>query len=339
MTGPLLVNSGGGGNIAEVVGASSGGYPKIGISSTSADTNPPGLVIETKGTAPIVAGFIPDGTATGGNARGANAVDLQTSRTAATQVASGANSFTAGLSNTSSGAQSVSIGWLNTASGNRSTSIGRSNSVSGNESVAIGYTQTISGAQCVGFGYSNTIGASAISSVVMGDSNIVTTSYSTAFGLQTNDHGIYGSTLFATGRISSTGDAQSGKYIIRGRATASAAIRLTADGGAAGSANIINIPLNTIWSGTITVSARDTSTGNGSRWRITFGMGVVATAGTLVYKEGTVEFAEIIGTGVLTASALARSGDTTNRGINLTFTPPNANTWDVVAVINTSEVQ
>ncbi|HEY9664647.1 MAG TPA: hypothetical protein V6C65_39905, partial [Allocoleopsis sp.] len=38
-----------------------------------------------------------------GNARGTGAVDLQTTRTAATQVASGLNSFTACASNTASG--------------------------------------------------------------------------------------------------------------------------------------------------------------------------------------------------------------------------------------------
>ncbi len=60
----------------------------------------------------------PDGTSTGGNARGANAVDLQTKRSSASQVASGADSFAATANGTASGTGSVAFG--GTASGNYS---------------------------------------------------------------------------------------------------------------------------------------------------------------------------------------------------------------------------
>jgi hypothetical protein len=54
---------------------------------------------------------IPDGTATGGNPRGQRSVDLQLSRAAAAQVASGANSaIIAGANNTASGARSATVG-------------------------------------------------------------------------------------------------------------------------------------------------------------------------------------------------------------------------------------
>lgn len=71
-----------------------------------------------KGTGAILA-QAPDNTATGGNKRGASAVDWQTNRTAATQVASGAASvISGGVSNTASGSVStVSGGGNNTASG------------------------------------------------------------------------------------------------------------------------------------------------------------------------------------------------------------------------------
>jgi hypothetical protein len=51
------------------------------------------LVLTPKGTGAFILGPKPDGTATGGNARGNNAIDLQVSRTLNTQVALGANSF------------------------------------------------------------------------------------------------------------------------------------------------------------------------------------------------------------------------------------------------------
>lgn len=49
---------------------------------------------------------VPDGTAAGGNARGANAVDLSTSRSFASQVASGPRSFVASSGGTASGSGS-----------------------------------------------------------------------------------------------------------------------------------------------------------------------------------------------------------------------------------------
>src|SRR3990167_6493511 len=60
-----------------------------------------------------------------GNTRGANALDVQTKRDVATQVASGN--------------YSSAIGQKNTASGNYDTAIGRNNTASANYSTAIGY--------------------------------------------------------------------------------------------------------------------------------------------------------------------------------------------------------
>jgi hypothetical protein len=52
------------------------------------------LVLTPKGTGAFILGPKPDGTTTGGNARGARAVDLQLDRNAAAaQVASGAIQF------------------------------------------------------------------------------------------------------------------------------------------------------------------------------------------------------------------------------------------------------
>jgi hypothetical protein len=66
--------------------------------------------LQPKGTGGLYLGPAADGTATGGNARGTNAVDLQTRRTSAAQVASGADSFTAGRSLQVSGADSAAVG-------------------------------------------------------------------------------------------------------------------------------------------------------------------------------------------------------------------------------------
>lgn len=74
-----------------------------------------------------------DGTASGGNVRGAGAVDFQVSRSAATQVASGAAAAIVGGSN-------------NTASANWIVTGGKQNTVSGQNATAFGYGNVLSGA-------------------------------------------------------------------------------------------------------------------------------------------------------------------------------------------------
>ena len=107
-----------------------------------------GLALMPKGNGAITA-QVPDGTVTGGNARGQYAVDLQMVRTANTQVASGLYSTVAGgYSNTASGESStVAGGYSNMASGHTSTVAGgRGNWASGTYStVAGGFNNTASG--------------------------------------------------------------------------------------------------------------------------------------------------------------------------------------------------
>jgi hypothetical protein len=63
-------------------------------------------------------------TTANGNARGVGAADLQFIRNSAAQVASGAQSFTAGYGNTASGFASVALGSLNTSNGSTSFASG-----------------------------------------------------------------------------------------------------------------------------------------------------------------------------------------------------------------------
>lgn len=83
--------------------------------------------IVPKGTGAVLAA-IPDGTSTGGDNRGTNAVDLQTERSSAGHVASGDNAtIGGGGSNTASGDWStVPGGFQCVASGDYSTAFGRS---------------------------------------------------------------------------------------------------------------------------------------------------------------------------------------------------------------------
>lgn len=110
----------------------------ISQNTTATDSS---LVLTPKGTGAFILGPKPDGTATGGNARGAGAVDMQTTRTAATHIASGNRSVAFGRQGTASGADSViSGGQFNQAtSGDHSTVLaGYSNTSSATFSTTIG---------------------------------------------------------------------------------------------------------------------------------------------------------------------------------------------------------
>jgi hypothetical protein len=99
----------------------------VDIQAIGTDTNIP-IAIQPKGTGGWFALNIRDGSTTGGNGRGNKAVDLQMSRDAATQVAGGNYSFTAGRANT--------------ASGDRAVGIGESNNITGDHSFGSGYASS-----------------------------------------------------------------------------------------------------------------------------------------------------------------------------------------------------
>jgi hypothetical protein len=155
------------------------------IQATTTNAN---LVIAPNGTGALIA-QIPDGTATGGNARGANAVDLQMVRNAATAVASGAASvISGGIRNQSSNTYStVSGGYGNVASGSTATVVGgNGNTASGEWSVTGGRGNTASAQDTVVFGQGNNA-TSSFSTVSGGQSNTASTgTHATVVGGSTN---------------------------------------------------------------------------------------------------------------------------------------------------------
>jgi hypothetical protein len=115
------------------------GVSSIGLLSNGA------LYLEPAGTGAIQADATTS-TAVGGNARGANAVDWQTLRSAATNVASAlASTIAGGTGNTASATSTVVAG-------------GNSNNVSGSQSAILGgFGNTVSGIySSIGGGFSNT---------------------------------------------------------------------------------------------------------------------------------------------------------------------------------------
>ena len=135
-----------------------GGATAVLLSAQGAGTNIP-LALQPKGTGALQAQATTSTTA-GGNARGTNAVDWQTSRGAAAQVASGQLSgILGGSSNTTSGVYSLIGGGLSNSSSGVTAFIGAgtANTASGNRSVIVGGdTNTAAGFyNFIGGGFTN----------------------------------------------------------------------------------------------------------------------------------------------------------------------------------------
>ena len=142
------------------------------------DTNIP-LVLQPKGTGALQAQQT-DSTTAGGNARGANAVDWQTTRASAANVASGSQSVVGGgINNTSSNFYSSVLGGANNiASGNASFVGGGNTNIAGARdwsTVVGGYSNTAAGFyNFVGGGFSNSGTASAAVTTQSGTMNATT---------------------------------------------------------------------------------------------------------------------------------------------------------------------
>lgn len=119
-----------------------------------------------------------------GDARGAASIDIQTDRTATTQVADSNNSVAIGQRNTVSGYYGkVAVGRLNTLSGYQYlVGIGNSNTLStfASYSTAIGHYNSVTEGRCVAVGNNNTVSNSY--STMVGTVGTVSGQYGTAIG-------------------------------------------------------------------------------------------------------------------------------------------------------------
>ncbi len=196
--------------------------PVVALTTTNAATDVAAAIVP-KGAGAIVA-QVADGATAGGNKRGLRATDLQRSRAAATQVASGSDSVVAGgLNNTASGTNSVvSGGSLNTASGPSST---------------------------VGGGAGNLV--ESTNGWIPG-------------GAHASTRGISGRGSVASGRFANTGDAQWGLMVLRRQTMDATATVLTSDGSLPASNNQIVLPNDGTCIFRIDVVARRTDADNES---------------------------------------------------------------------------
>lgn len=242
--------------------------PVHGVQASGAETNID-LLLQQKGTGAIVA-QVPDGTTAGGNKRGANAVDLQTLRTANTQVASGQYSVIVGGSgNSATSIGAVVLGGKSNAANNNFAFVGggQSNYASGIvATIAGGNSNSTSGPySSIGGGSANSASGN-YSAIAGGNANNASGNYSTIPGGQyATTNSIQG--LLAYGfNAGATGQTQMAFWGGRQSTTASTATRLTADAASAGSTNQLAVRNNSAFRVKGTVVARDTTSNDAKEW-------------------------------------------------------------------------
>lgn len=322
------------------------------------------FVIRPKGSGAILV-QIPDGTATGGNKRGANAIDLQRTRNVASQVASGPGSILIGDYSTSSGTTSISIGSQNISNGTYTIAIGSGNTASNNQSTCVGYSNSVTGANwghCFGqsntvggtygtaVGYSNNTGGS--SSISCGAGNVTGLDYSrgncstlgannraeesnsTAIGVYAGTFGVQGRQAYSNGRFSTTGDSQKGLFVLRIATTNNTATTLTTNSGAASTNNQVILSNQSAYRFKGTIIGKQSASTNVCAWDVDglIVRGANAAATTLVVGNvNLVSNTPSWGTPILAA-------DTTNGGLIVQVTGLAATNIQWTAVIETTEV-
>ncbi len=175
----------------------------------------------------------------------------------------------------------------------------------------------------------------------MNGSGVASGFYGRTGGLFAADRARYATDCYASGRLAVLGDAQGCVGMLRGSGATGSAFRVTADGAAAGSANCVNIPNNSAYSLQVTITAFDhTTVTKSALWPAWTGLltrGANAAATAVAMNTTPTPLTN----GTVTGMAIAATADTTNGCLNVSFTPPTSNTdtWNVVARVETVEVQ
>lgn len=323
-------------------------------SSTNAD-----IAIVPKGTGAFMLD-IPDNASTGGNKRGAGAVDLQTARNSANHVASGANSFSVGTSNESSGSHSITLGTGNASTSTASAAIGSNSNATNTASMAFGTSANATGVTSVSMGsgvtasgtsafcvgqsstasgqFSACIGqassATAERAYVIGSESIANAAYSMSFGFYTHTFGIVGRHAYSNYPVAVVGDSQYSKFILKRRTTGNTATTLTTDNGAAGAANQVILSNQSAYGFTGTIVGKQSGSTNAAMWKVEGLIVRGANAASTVLTTSTVTLvSNAPGWGTPTLAA-----DTTNGGLQVQVIGATTTNIQWTAVIETTEV-
>jgi len=269
------------------------------LEATGGTTNV-SVSIKPKGTGSFSL-HAPDGTSAGGNVRGANAVDLQTSRSAAAQVASGAASIVMNQLCTASGRGAIAGGYQSVASGQF-------------EPVALGKFATASGTE---------------GSVAIGPENVASASYTNALGYGSTATR-HGQTSYSGGYFAAAGDAQRVSFVLRRKTTNNTATTLMLDG----SATRLTITPGKILFADVLVCGIKSDGSAAACYKRKIAIKNVGGSTSLV---GSVE---VMGTDIEdnASTDVTITADNTNDALQIDVTGITSETWRWVAVVEGLEV-
>lgn len=217
----------------------------VGEAATGTDTSravtPAGLPLRVVGSGWALKET--DGDAPGGNSRGSGAVDLQSTRGVASQVASGVRStIGGGYSNKASAPNATVAGGASNMATAESSTVG-----GGSSNAAIEAFATVpGGADNVAAGTSATVGG--------GYDNIAEANYATVAGGRQAHARLYGQVAAGAGKFSARGDAQRSDFVLRNATSDGTQTELFLDG----ASQRLAIQDDTTWFFEIRIAARRT---------------------------------------------------------------------------------
>jgi hypothetical protein len=256
--------------------------------------------------------------------------------------ASGTDSFAAAIANNTSSygatgsGSSIAMGFqskatsISTYTGIALGSVAYQNNIYGG--IAIGYHPLASGAQATAIGYYAI--ASGDNSISFGGANSSATGYlSVVLGGYGGVAAQTGKYVFGSFTMSTLGDAQSGKIVLRAATTTTTAVVLTSNAEAASTTNQLIVASGQAMAIQGTLIAKESGSGNMAAYNIT---GAVSNNGGTMAVTGlalTLIGSDSIGLGASPTIAV----DNTNKGVTITSGYKSATNIRWVATLNTSE--
>jgi len=294
------------------------------LEATGATTNV-AVAIVPKGTGAVMFS-VPDGTAAGGDARGANAIDLQAYRTAASQVASAVRSTVVGNSNRASGSYSAAVGSGCQATGPFATAVG-SNATAAQYGAALGYdvdagtTAVVVGAQSSASGYA---------SVALGNACVASQWGAVATGFVAKADRV-GMRAHAHDRFAASGDSQRVDFGLYAKTT-DATPQTMLLGKTYNTTAQLTIASGKILHATVHVIG---SKSDGSAIAIYQRQVAIANVGGTTALVGSVN---TIGSDTAASTSLSITADNTNDSLKIEVTGIAAETWRWFASVSGAEI-
>ena len=281
------------------------------ISENTTATNSD-LVLTPKGTGALILGPKPDGTATGGNARGLNAVDLQRARSNATQVCSGSYAFigsgnqnTIGAGDMYAAICSGSLNAIGSGASGQYTFIG----------AGVGNSSTAQHG-VIGGGYYNS--ASGIYSAILGGTN----ARADRRGMQAHANSTFGNAF------ANNGDAQRARFVLNCKTTTNTGVEMALDG----ATTYLGIPSGKVIAMTINISGVKSDGLAVAHYLRQYCVKNVSGTSTQVYAPVT------IGTDNAAGTSIALSANDADDTMRILVTGVASETWRWVASIDAIEI-